>query len=160
MKIGKRAKYTLRLMVGIGRAAASARPVSLTQVAHDSGISKRYLDQLSIALKNASLIKGRSGRGGGFTLARPADQIAISEILQAASGPIDISECVTNPVGCLQSEYCTCRLLWALIHHQLTVVTTRYTLADLLEGDGAQRMRSELFLLQERKVQQATRSTP
>lgn len=144
MKLGKRAKYSVRLMVGIGRSTKDNKPVSLRVVARNSGISRRYLDQLAISLKNASLLRSRPGRGGGYTLARPAEQISIGDIIEAAVGPINISECVMEPEDCLQSEYCSCRLLWSLVHQRLASVLSKFTLADLLVPHGSEMMQLEL----------------
>jgi Rrf2 family protein len=155
MKLGKRARYTLRLMVGIGRASGEGRRIALSAIAKSSGISKRYLDQLSISLKNASLIKGRSGRNGGYTLSRPAAEIKIGQILEAATGPIDIAECVTAPDICSYSDDCNCRLFWTLIHQRLFDVFNGYSLADLLNQGGSDRLKHELAILVQGKPTQS-----
>jgi Rrf2 family protein len=145
MKLGTRAKYTLRLMMGIGRLAAqSQKPISLGDVSHHSGISRRYLDQLVVSLKNADLIRGRSGRGGGYTLSRPAEDIKVGEIIAAAIGPMTVSECVTKPDICMQSDFCQCRLLWTLINHRITEALNNCSLADLLDHRWPTKMRVEL----------------
>lgn len=144
MKLGKRARYTLRLMMGIGLAAGEKKLISLAAISRSTGISKRYLDQLAISLKNASLVKARSGRGGGFTLSRPASQISISDIIRAATGPVDIAECVTEPEVCMQSEFCTCRLFLALIHRRLNDTFNDFSLADLLDHGGSAKIKRAL----------------
>lgn len=143
MKLGTRAKYTLRLMMGIG-GAPNDKPVPLRKVALQSGISRRYLDQLTIALKNASLIRGRSGRAGGYVLARPASQITVGEIVRAASGPVSISECVTRPRTCMHADFCHCRLLWVLIHQRIDEVLNGFSLADLLDKDLTKKIQLQL----------------
>jgi Rrf2 family protein len=144
VKLGTRTKYTLRLMMGIGRLASDGRPVPLNRVSKVSGISRRYLDQLAIALKNAALIRSHSGRGGGYTLERPANQITVGEIVEAAIGRIDISECVHKPESCIHSDFCSCRLLYQMIHHRIVEVLQDVTLADLLDEDWAKAVRREL----------------
>ena len=137
--------------MGIGKASAKSEIVSLSTISKASGISKRYLDQLSITLKNATLIKGRSGRGGGYTLGRPAAEIKISQIIEAAIGPIDIAECVTEPDLCSYAESCNCRLFWTLIHQRLFDVFNGYSLADLLRQDGTDKLKNELAVLDQGK---------
>ena len=145
MKFGTRAKYTLRLMMGIGRLSSHRKkPVSLGDVSTHSGISRRYLDQLVVSLKNADLLRGRSGRGGGYTLSRPAAEIKVGEIIEAAIGPITISECVNKPDVCMQSDLCQCRLLWSLINHRVKEVLDEYSLADMLDHKWPGKMREEL----------------
>ena len=147
MRLGTRAKYTLRLMMGIGRLAAKKKPVSLGDVSRHSGISRRYLDQLVVSLKNADLLRGRSGRGGGYTLSRPPDAIKVGEIIEAAIGPISVSDCVNKPDTCIQSEFCQCRMLWQLINHRIIEVLNEYSLADLLDPKWAGKVQRELDTL-------------
>ncbi len=130
--------------MGIGVAFGEKKVISLKAISQSTGISKRYLDQLAISLKNASLIKGRSGRNGGFALTRAPGQISIAEIIQAATGPVDIAECVVRPEICIQSEFCTCRLFLALIDRRLNDIFNDFTLADLLDRGGSVKIRHAL----------------
>lgn len=149
MKLGTRAKYTLRLMMGIGRLTERRPRVSLGDVSKHCGISRRYLDQLVVSLRNSDLLRGRSGRRGGYCLSRPADEIKIGEIIAAAIGPITISECVSKPDTCLQSEFCQCRLLWRLIDRRINEVLNEYSLADLLDHRWANKVRGEIEFIEE-----------
>lgn len=144
MKLGTRAKYTLRLMMGIGRLSSGKKPVPLSDVSKHSGLSRRYLDQLVVSLKNADLLRGRSGRHGGYSLSKPANEITVGDIIQAAIGPIAISECVAKPEICMQSEFCQCRLLWQLINQQITSTLNRVSLADLLDQGWAKKIQCEV----------------
>jgi Rrf2 family protein len=109
--------------------------VSLNEVASEGNVSRRYLEQLVIGLKNGALIRGKSGKGGGYSLAQPADQIKIRQIIESAIGPINIVECVLQPELCLKSEFCECRTLYGLINKKITSVLDEIVLADLVEGD-------------------------
>jgi len=144
MKLGTRAKYTLRLMMAISRLTDGKHRVSLGDVAQHCGISRRYLDQLVVSLKNADLLRGRSGRGGGYSLGRPADEIRVGEIIEAAIGSTSISECVSKPDICMQSDFCQCRMLWKLIDRRVTDVLNEYSLADLLDHGWTDRVKAEL----------------
>lgn len=136
MRVGKRARYTLRLMMDIGREDRRGKPVPIGSIARTSGISRRYLDQLTLPLKNAALINSHSGRNGGYTLGKPASDISIGEILKATDGPVIISECVADPSVCLSSAHCGCRLLFSQIQQRLTDLLAEYSLADLIKGTG------------------------
>jgi Rrf2 family protein len=156
MRLGTRAKYTLRLMMGIGRlAAAKNKPVSLGDVSRHSGISRRYLDQLVVSLKNADLLRGRTGRGGGYTLSRPPETIKVGEIIEAAIGPISVSDCVNKPDTCIQSELCQCRMLWQLINLRIIEVLNEYSLADLLDPSWAGVVQRELETVMSRHAEGA-----
>jgi len=136
MKLSTRARYALRMMVVFARHnGEKPAVVSLSEVASEANVSRRYLEQLVIGLKNGALIRGKSGKGGGYTLARPANEIRIRQIIESAIGPINIVECVLQPELCLKSDYCECRSLYGLINKKITSVLDGIVLADLVDGN-------------------------
>jgi Rrf2 family protein len=116
--------------------------VSLGDVAENTNLSKRYLDQLAIALKANSLMRSMRGRGGGYQLARPAEDISVGDIIEAAIGPINVVECVKYPENCLKSDYCECRWVYDRINNEIVKLLRGLSLAELADmskdgpGDG------------------------
>ena len=136
MKFSTRARYALRMMVIFARHDGDKPSViSLNEVASEANVSRRYLEQLVIGLKNGALIRGKSGKGGGYALAKPADQIRIRQIIESAIGPVNIVECVLQPELCLKSDFCECRSLYGLINKKIISVLDGVVLADLIDGD-------------------------
>ena len=144
MKLSTRARYALASMLAISRLEEGNHPVSLGLVAQKTQISKRYLEQLVIALKNASLLRGISGRGGGYLLSRKPSEIRIGEIIEAAIGPVNIVDCVLTPDVCLKSDFCECRMVYALMNKRITEVLNEFTLADMDDKAWTNGVRKEL----------------
>lgn len=132
MKLSSRARYAVRMMIAIARESSEAH-VSLGQIAKQTKISRRYLDQLAHGLKRVALIRGISGRRGGYQLTRPAEEITLAEIIESAIGPINIVDCVLEPDVCLQSDVCKCRWVYSSINGRIEEVLQRITLAELAE---------------------------
>jgi Rrf2 family protein len=120
-------------MVQIAKQADRNIPVSLNQVAQKGELPRRYLEQLVIGLKNASLIRGVSGKVGGYCLTKPPAEIKIGDIIASAIGPVNIVDCVSEPRQCLKADVCECRLLWVLINGRIADVLNEFTLADMLD---------------------------
>jgi Rrf2 family iron-sulfur cluster assembly transcriptional regulator len=59
------------------------RPVALSTISARQGTSLSYLEQLFSALRRAGLVDSTRGPGGGYTLARRADQVCVAEIILA-----------------------------------------------------------------------------
>lgn len=137
MKLSTRARYGLRMMVEIARHARAGDPVSLADVADRTEISRRYLDQLAVGLKNATLIRGIAGKGGGYALVKPAEEVKIGQVIEAAIGPINIVACVGRPDTCAKADRCECRWIYKLINDRITEVLNEITLADLAYGNLA-----------------------
>jgi Rrf2 family cysteine metabolism transcriptional repressor len=134
MKLSTRGRYALRMMLDITRSGGTDKPISLAEVAGHTDISRGYLEQLALALRNAGLLRGISGRYGGYKLARAPADISLRVIIEAAIGPINIVDCVANPEECMRSDMCDCRVVYQLINQRISEVLDEYSLADLEIG--------------------------
>jgi Rrf2 family protein len=121
------------MMLDVARNGGEDVPVSLTETARRTGLSRGYLEHLAQALRNARLIRGRAGRYGGYQLAEATTSITVGQIIEATIGPVCIVDCVDDPEGCPRSDYCECRVVYNLINDRIDEVLQEFTLADLLD---------------------------
>lgn len=135
MKISTRARYALRMMIDLADNADASAPIVLRDIAKRQQISKRYLEQLAISLKNANLLTVATGRGGGYRLRRPAEEIRVGEIVEAAIGPINVVDCVDENNSCARISKCPSRRLWVELNNQINATLDRFTLAELSERE-------------------------
>ncbi len=133
MKLSSRARYAIRAMMVVAREGGEQTPVNLGLVARRTSLSRRYLEQVAISLKNAGLLKGVSGKKGGHLLTRPAADIRLGEIIEASIGTINIVDCISDPQTCMMLDGCECRSLYVLINKRIKDTFNRFTLADLAE---------------------------
>jgi Rrf2 family protein len=110
-----------------------ADPVTLREIAVSTGISRPYLDQVAIGLKTAALILSTRGRGGGYQLARPAEEISLRQVIEAGIGPINVVDCVMRPEICDRSDCCECRWVYQRINHEITNLLNGMSLSDLAQ---------------------------
>jgi Rrf2 family protein len=144
MKLSTRARYALRMMLEIAKRSGSDAPVSLSQIAESGNMSRRYLEQLAIDLKEASLIRGFAGKKGGYLLALPQAEIKIGSIVEASIGRVNIVDCVLDPDTCLKSDICECRVVYQLINRKIVEVLNEFSLAELADGNWLKKMRNEI----------------
>lgn len=137
MRLTTRARYALRMMLDLARHGGLERPVSLAVVAERTDISRGYLEQLAMALRNARLVRGVAGRYGGYRLTEPPERISVAQIVEAATGPVCVVDCVDDPMSCPRAEDCECRLVYGLVNERIAEVLREYTLADLLDPSWA-----------------------
>jgi len=147
MKLSTRARYSLSCMIAVSRLSKEGHPASLEKVAQVTGVSKRYLEQLAVALRDARLLRSVSGRRGGYLLGRPATEIHVGDIVEATIGPINVVACVREPDRCRRSESCENRLIWSLINQKIREVLEKYTLADLSDHQQLDQLCGELHPL-------------
>ena len=91
---------------------AGAGPVMLRSIAKRQGVSGRYLENIMTTLVAGGLIHCTRGQGGGFSLAKPASQIRLSQIVQSAEGALILANCIDNAAGCKRTRSCALRGVW------------------------------------------------
>ena len=131
MKLSTRGRYTTKAIVDIALNYTKG-PAMLREIAERQGISQRYLGQLIIPLAEAGLVKGIRGRRGGFILAKPPEQITLSEVIRISEGKISFEECVDNPELCEKSDSCVLRDVWSETIEAVDKVLNSTTLQDLI----------------------------
>ncbi len=89
MKVSTKGRYGLRALVDVA-ANSQGQPVSLVQTAKRQNISLNYLEQVFGVLRKAGIVISVKGAGGGYLLARDADDITVKEILEALEGKFSI----------------------------------------------------------------------
>jgi Rrf2 family protein len=135
MKLSTRGRYSLKMMVDVARNGGESEPVSLASISRRTKISHGYLEQLALTLRGAGLVRGVAGRRGGYRLTRPARDIRVRQIIEAALGPVCIVDCLEEPRSCPTAQDCECRAVFELINHCINEVLDEYSLADLADPD-------------------------
>jgi Rrf2 family protein len=69
-------------------ARAGERPVPIKELADRREIPEQFLEQLFSTLRRAGLLTSHRGMRGGYTLARPAEEITVLEVVQTLDGKI------------------------------------------------------------------------
>ena len=143
MLYSTKAEYGVRLMVELGRHDGAA-PLSLSAVAEAERLPLSYLEHLVAKLRDAGLVTSVRGAHGGYRLARPAEEIAMLEVVQALEGPIAPMECFhETPEGKVLCSHetdgdqaCATKLLWTRVQGGVTRALAGTTLAELVEFAG------------------------
>ena len=133
MKVSTRVEYGMLALTDIAMYAANGTSVSAPDIAEREGISQKYLEQILTHLKQAGLIRAQKGLCGGYTLARPADQVKLAEILNALDNSI-LEE--TDPAGetdgrNLRGAVNDC--VWRDLNRSVSAFAESRTLSDIMQ---------------------------
>ena len=134
MQLTTRGRYAVTAMVDI-TANERAGPMTLSQIADNQHISLAYLEQLFAQLKNAGLVIGLRGPGGGYKLAHPADAITVAQVVEAVNEGVDATQCHGRK-NCLDGDRCLTHGLWEKLNHQLYEFLNNITFAELIEWNS------------------------
>ncbi|MGB0671178.1 MAG: Rrf2 family transcriptional regulator [Rhodospirillales bacterium] len=133
MKLSTKGRYAVMAMVDLAN-FGSEKPVCLADVADRQEISLSYLEQLFGKLRKGGLVKSVRGPGGGYLLARDADDTRISDIILAVDEPIKATRCSPgSPSGCHSHKgRCLTHDLWAELGNQIYLYLSSVTLGDVV----------------------------
>ncbi|MDO4174836.1 MAG: Rrf2 family transcriptional regulator [Eubacteriales bacterium] len=126
MRITHEADYAIRIMYCL---AQRNTKLSAKQIADDSGVPSRFALKILRRLTQAELTASYKGVSGGYTIARPAEDISLGEIIEVIDGPIEINHCLSSEFDCSrvqQKNECTFHRLFGAINQDI-----RNTLYDL-----------------------------
>ncbi len=133
MRVTARVDYAVRALVQLA-ADASVQPVKAEQLATAQQIPLKFLLEILRQLKQHKLLVSRRGPEGGYTLAKPASEIAIADVIRAVEGPLatvrDTSPATLAYVGPTEPL----RTVWIAVRGSLRHVLEDVTLADVLSG--------------------------
>ena len=133
MKVSTRVEYGMLALADIALYSENGTSVSGPDIAEREDISRKYLEQILTHLKQAGLIRAQKGLHGGYVLARPADQIRISEVLNALDNSI-LEETDTAENGderSLRGIVNAC--MWKKINRSLIEFAENKTFAEFIQ---------------------------
>jgi Rrf2 family protein len=135
MRLSKRGEYGLRAMIDMTTWGQGNGVIQIKEIAERQQIPSKFLEQILLTLKNAGLLHSKMGVGGGYYLARPADQITLGHIVRVLDGPLAPVRCVSQmayePCGCPDEETCGLRLVMGDVRNAITGILDQTTLADV-----------------------------
>jgi Rrf2 family cysteine metabolism transcriptional repressor len=131
MQISTKGRYALRAMVDLGL-HIDRGPVLRKDIAERQEISSDYIGHLFAKLRKAGFVESIKGPGGGYVLARDADEIRVGDIIRAVEGPIALVQCV----GCHRMDGCVTHPLWKKLSESVADVLDSVTLKDLSDQAG------------------------
>ncbi len=120
--------YALRmLMYGAG----CERRFTIEEVATAYGVSRAHMMKVANLLTRAGFLKAVRGRSGGLVLGKPAAEIGLREVIEAAEPDFRLVECFGSGNQCVITGCCKLQGVLADARHAFTATLARYTLADL-----------------------------
>jgi len=133
-----KAEYGVRVMAHLASCDGGS-PVPLGAIAEAEGLPLAYLEHLVQRLRRADLVESRRGSQGGYSLARPAEEITMAEVVGALEGQIAPIDCISpredGTLVCAretESDHaCPTKLLWTRVQGSIVRTLTETTLSDL-----------------------------
>lgn len=87
ISITSKSPYAVRALVELHRHGDNG-PVPIAELARGGDIPVQFLEQLFATLRRAGLLRSQRGVKGGYSFARPAEEIPVLEVVELLDGPL------------------------------------------------------------------------
>lgn len=132
MMVSTKGRYALRVMAALAQWNGEGF-VPLKEIAQQQGISEKYLEAIVKLLVKSGLVIGLRGKGGGYRLARRAEEYTVKEILDVTEGELVPVACLEEDAQtCPRAEECVTLPLWQGLNRLIQDYLSGITLEDLL----------------------------
>lgn len=135
MKVSALEDFGLRCLLRIGREGEGGS-LTIPELSQSEGISVSNVAKIMRLLRRAGFVTSTRGQSGGYSLARPIDQIIVGEALAVLGGRLFESSFCDRHAGfervCAHSVDCSVRSVWRMVQGAVDEVLDKLTLKDLL----------------------------
>jgi FeS assembly SUF system regulator len=130
IRLNRLSDYGIVLMAQLaGR--EDAAPHTARDLAAEAHLPLPVVSKVLKSRARRGLLVSHRGARGGYSLARPPQEISAAEMIAALEGPIGLTECSVHPGACVQEASCHVREPWQRINAAVHRALADVTLADL-----------------------------
>jgi len=130
MRMSTKAQYAVRALVSLSL-NGEGKPVSIKTISERENISLNYLEQLFVKLRRGEIVRSVRGPGGGYVLARPADEIRVDQIIDTVEETLVPVSCMENDGSCNCDSQCATQSVWVGLGDRIRSFLASMTLEDL-----------------------------
>jgi len=130
MRLTTKGRFAVTAMIDLALRQDKG-PVTLAGISQRQEISLSYLEQLFGKLRRHEIVESVRGPGGGYNLARRAEDVTVADIIIAVDEPIDATQC-GGKENCHDDKRCMTHDLWATLNEKMHDYLSSVTLADLV----------------------------
>lgn len=129
MKLSRAGEYGI---LGVAYIAQHEKEIAfIKEIANAWDLPESFLAKILQKLARAGILNSHKGNLGGFSLAKPAEEISLKDIIEAVQGPIVINWCEVGEEICHRFDDCPLERILHEATSRVRDVFSEYTVADL-----------------------------
>jgi Rrf2 family iron-sulfur cluster assembly transcriptional regulator len=132
MELTRKGEYAIRGILYLAQ-QPQGKVALISEVAQSADVPKSFLSKIFQNFAKMGLVNSYRGSGGGFTLARPAAQITLREVVEAVEGPIVPNRCLIGKGACPRDETCSVHPVWKRVQSEVVAILDGITLEELVQ---------------------------
>jgi FeS assembly SUF system regulator len=130
LRMSKLTDYALVLLTHMAQQGLS-RVTTAQELAARSRVPVPTVSKILKELSKAGIVVSHRGRCGGYSLARPAEEISVASVVEALEGPVALTECSGTDGGCSLEPVCVAKGHWGPISRAIHRTLQRLPLSAL-----------------------------
>jgi Rrf2 family transcriptional regulator, iron-sulfur cluster assembly transcription factor len=127
--------YAFKALACLVDGSCSTRQIA--DIARCTHVPRPYLAKVMVLLVQAGLVASKRGYRGGISLAKPANEISLLDVVIAVEGEPWASDCLLGLEKCPEAQSCPTSALWTRIRGELQAELGRLTLAEFVRSRSA-----------------------
>ncbi len=139
MKLTRGGEYGIRGVLYLAQ-QNDGKVSMLSAIAKAQDVPPRFLAKIFQALAKTGVVKSHRGAKGGFSLARPASEITIKDVIEAIEGPVHLNVCLIAKGECSRDKICPMHAIWEEAQDKMMGVLARANFADLAKAERQAQM--------------------
>jgi Rrf2 family protein len=135
--LSMKAKYGLKAMLTLAERHAVG-PMLIADLSSRERLPRKFLENILLQLKRAGILASKKGRGGGYRLGRPPEEITLGEVVRLLDGPLALVPCASLTAyrkcgDCADEVTCGVRIIMKEVRDATAGILDGTTLTDLLQ---------------------------
>lgn len=155
MRLTTKGRFAVTAMIDLALRQDNG-PVNLSGISQRQEISLSYLEQLFGKLRRHKIVESVRGPGGGYSLARKAEDVTVADIIIAVDEPLDATQC-GGKGNCHHSKsesggHCMTHDLWSTLNAKMVEYLDSVSLQDLADQQSQNNTEQNVVVMQSRRT--------
>lgn len=134
--LSKKTQYAFKALIHLAH-EFNKGPVLISEIALKRQIPLKFLENILLELKMAEILASKKGKGGGYFLAVPPEEILLADILRLIDGPIALLPCVSlhfyeKCSNCIDEKDCGLHRVMCEVRDANLAILEKKTLSDII----------------------------
>jgi Rrf2 family protein len=132
MQISAKVDYGVQALLVM---AVAHEPMTVEELATDQALPAKFLGVILNDLRRAGIVASHRGRDAGYSLARPAAEITLAEVIRALEGPLAQVRGMRPEAATYPGAAKHLQDAWVAVRASLRAVLEHITIEELTTGE-------------------------
>lgn len=133
--LSKKTKYGIQAVLYLAEKFHKG-PILISEIAKTQSLPKKFLEAILLELNKKGLLHSRKGKGGGYFLKRPPNEIMLGEVIRVLEGPLAPVSCVSQTAyrrcdECKDELSCGIKVVMKEVRDAISKILDHKSLADV-----------------------------